>query len=104
MTIVTEEKYNQIKQDFYQAHGKVDQERTTSSGSNHIKQVNFVDGAIWYETSHVIHEPITGEVHGVPYSFIVLLVETEFWYTDNGDPQAISESAYMYTKATKENM
>ncbi len=98
MTTVTENKYTQIKREFYHAHGQACNEQTTSDGGYHVKQVNFEGGACWYEISKTVVEKITGEVHGVPYSFPLLLTQTEFWSTDNGD------SAYVYTKATKDNV
>ena len=98
MNTTTMAEYNKAKRAFASAHGQVVTEKEDTSGSTHIKQISFVDGAVWYETSKIIFENITGEVHGVPYEFRLMLHRVEYWNSDNTD------SAYAYEKATKEHL
>lgn len=86
MNTVKFEDYQKIKKDFYQKHGK-HKELIDGNDLHNLTTVRFEDGGIWYETTRTIDEEITGEVHGVPYRFLVIVAEIEFWTNENSESQ-----------------
>ena len=78
--------YNERKKKFFANHAC---ENVKETRFGNMKYFNMEDGATWYEFNSAVDKEILGEVHGVPYRFVVSLYKTEYWSTDDGNSRVV---------------
>ncbi len=94
MRTATMNEYNSAKAEFISRHYGENGYREYSGVEGEViyKELAFMDGANWYETTMPIWETEIIERHGIKTKVTIKYYQTEFWSTEQG-------STYFYEAA-----
>ena len=94
MRPATMNEYNSAKAEFIRKHYGEEGYREYSSLESDVfyKELVFMDGTNWYETTMPIWETVEVENHGIKTKVEIKYYMTEFWSTEDG-------SRYLYEAA-----